>query len=389
MKFLRQQILLISSVLVTLLMLIGVGMVGHDALTIREAEEIEEDASKALLHAEQWLNHQEEIEVAVRSYVISGEQRYLDAIADNRQLSVEHIQGMKDVISEYEVEAEAEIRGLLKLTERHQQLVDQIVAGKKTGDSRGAGRILASERYAIFIDGARLIMTNFTRGLQEERSAYNSKVSLNVLRGSISFGSLAFLMILTIWTSYFITARMQRRNQELTAQLAFEATHDTLTGLPNRRYIYDRLSHAIALASRHKRRLALMAIDLDGFKAVNDIHGHDAGDTVLREVARRFKQTSRTSDYVVRTGGDEFALVAEDVEEISSLQHLAQRLVECLAEPIELAGQSKAVVGCSVGISIYPDHASDLDELFATADRAMYAAKESGKNCWRAAQSKA
>jgi len=359
MKFLRQQILLISSVLVTLLMLIGVGMVGHDALTIREAEEIEEDASKALLHAEQWLNHQEEIEVAVRSYVISGEQRYLDAIADNRQLSVEHIQGMKDVISEYEVEAEAEIRGLLKLTERHQQLVDQIVAGKKTGDSRGAGRILASERYAIFIDGARLIMTNFTRGLQEERSAYNSKVSLNVLRGSISFGSLAFLMILTIWTSYFITARMQRRNQELTAQLAFEATHDTLTGLPNRRYIYDRLSHAIALASRHKRRLALMAIDLDGFKAVNDIHGHDAGDTVLREV------------------------------EISSLQHLAQRLVECLAEPIELAGQSKAVVGCSVGISIYPDHASDLDELFATADRAMYAAKESGKNCWRAAQSKA
>jgi diguanylate cyclase (GGDEF)-like protein len=86
---------------------------------------------------------------------------------------------------------------------------------------------------------------------------------------------------------------------------------------------------------------------------------------------------------VVRTGGDEFALVAENIEQISSLEHLAQRLVDGLAEPIVIDDQSKVVISCSIGIAIYPDHATGLDALFAVADEAMYVAKAGGKNCWR------
>jgi diguanylate cyclase (GGDEF)-like protein len=385
MAFLRKRILLVTSLLLTVMMLIGVGMVSHDALTIRAAEEIEEDTSKVLLDAEQWMNHQEEIEVAFRNFVVFGRQQGLDMVAENRQASVEHIQAMKEILSEYQDDAEDQIQGLLKFTERHQRVLDRIIASKKAGDASGVERALASKEVDLFMYGAKLIIENLTQTLQEKRSRYNNEVSLNVLRGSISFALLALFMISTVWISYFVTNRAQRKNEELTALLGFEATHDALTGLPNRRYIYDRLGHDIDLANRHKLRLALMVVDLDGFKAVNDTYGHNAGDAVLKEVASRFKWASRTSDFVARTGGDEFVLVAENIDQVSSLEHLAQRLVECLAEPIEIGDQSRVAVGCSIGIATYPDHSDNLDELLAAADRAMYAAKAGGKNSWRVA----
>jgi diguanylate cyclase (GGDEF)-like protein len=383
MKFLRKHVLLVSSILVTVLMLIGVVVISHDALMIRNAEEIEEDASKLSLNAEQWLNHQQEIEVAVVNFVLSGRPQNLTAIAGSRQEGQEHLKGMKTVLAEYEEEADAKMQGLMKFWERHQRLIDQIVAQRKAGNINEAERILTSNEYAHFMDGAKLIIESVSRDLQERRGKYNKEVSLSVMRGGISFAVLALLMISVIWISYVITARAQRRSDELAVRLAFEATHDALTGLPNRRYIYEYLGHALDLAKRHKQRLALLVIDLDGFKKINDTLGHNAGDQVLKEVARRFKRASRASDFVVRTGGDEFALVAENIDLVNSLEHLAQRLVQCLAEPIDIADQSKATVGCSIGIAIYPDHANGLDSLFAAGDESMYAAKASGKNCWQ------
>jgi diguanylate cyclase (GGDEF)-like protein len=383
MGFLRKQILLLSSMLVTVLMLIGIGVVSHDAMLIREAEEIEEDSSKLALNAEKWLNHQQEIEVAVGSYVLSGRPLSLITIESNRKDAVAHLEDMKRILGEHDEDAEAKLKGLVRFSERHQRLIERIIASKTAADGALAEQLLLSDEYAQFMIGAKLIMENISRDLQEKGSRFNKEVSLSVVRGSISFAMLALLMITVIWISYLVTVRAQRRSAALTAQLAFEATHDALTGLPNRRYIYDHLGHAIDLASRHKLRLALMVIDLDGFKKVNDTLGHNAGDAVLKEVANRFKRTARTSDFVVRTGGDEFALVAENIEQISSLEHLAQRLVDGLAEPIVIDDQSKVVISCSIGIAIYPDHATGLDALFAVADEAMYVAKAGGKNCWR------
>jgi diguanylate cyclase (GGDEF)-like protein len=383
MEFFRKRILLLSSMLVTVLMLVGVGVVGHDALLIREAEEIGEDASKLALNAEKWLNHQQEIEVALGSYVLSGRTQSLSVIESSRKDAVEHLGNMKRILTEHDEDAGAKLQGLIKFSERHQRLVERIIAYKTSADGAAAEQLLISDEYAQFMVGTKLIMDNLSHELQEKRSRYNKEVSLSVVRGSISFTVLAVLMIAVIWISYLITVRAQRRSAALTAQLAFEATHDALTGLPNRRYIYDHLGHAIDLASRHKLRLAVMVIDLDGFKKVNDTLGHNAGDEVLKEVARRFKRISRTSDFVVRTGGDEFALVAENVDQVGSLEHLAQRLVDGLAEPVAIGDHSRVVVGCSIGMAIYPDHANGLDALFAVADEAMYAAKASGKSCWR------
>ncbi len=385
MAFLRSRILLVSSLLVTVLMLVGVGMVSYDALTIREAEEVEEDTSKLLLHAEQWMNHQEEIEVALRNYVLAGNPKNLAAIEKNRLASMEHVQGMRQTLSEYLEDAEEQINGLLKFRDKHQRLVDRIVAARTAGDIKSASQALASDEAGLYIYATQLILENLTHTLQEKRSRYNSEVSMNVLHGSISFALMALLMISVIWVGYAITAKAQRKNAQLTAQLEFEATHDALTGLPNRRYMHDHIAHALDLATRHKLRLALMVLDLDGFKAINDAQGHDAGDFVLKEVTERFKQTSRVSDFIVRTGGDEFAVIAENVERTDSLQSLAQRLIDCLAEPVVLPNRKTVVVGCSIGIAIYPEHAANIDLLFTAADQAMYAAKESGKNRWRMA----
>jgi diguanylate cyclase (GGDEF)-like protein len=383
--FLRNRILLLSSVAVTVLLLVNIGIVSHDAMTIREAEEIEEDTSELLLHSERWLNHQETIEVALRDYVLFGKKQSLQTIETMRQESEEHVLGMKKALGEYQEDAGSRILGLLKYKDRHQRLVDEIIQLKRSGDTSNAYALLASTQFNVYMPGANFIIDKITQDLQDRRSKYNSVVSLNVLRGSISFAAMGVLMISAVWIGFVINLGTQRRNEELSTKLAFEATHDALTGLPNRRYMHDHLNHAFEMATRHHLRMALMIIDLDGFKSINDTYGHDAGDLVLVEVANRFKQLSRTSDFIVRTGGDEFALIAEHVKQPISLHNLAQRLIDCLDEPVEFHGREKVSVGCSIGIAIYPDHAEGLDSLFAAADRAMYESKAGGRNQWRMA----
>lgn len=383
--FLRNRSLLLSSLVVTVLLLIGIGIVGHDALTIRKAEEVEEDTGKLLLDAERWLNHQEAIEVALRDYVLLGGERSLQTIRENRVESEEHILGMKHTLAEHQEDADSQIQGLLKYRDQHQAFLDEIIRLKQAGNSLGAHALLTSAKVNTYKDGTHQIIEKITQDLQDKRSRYNSVVSFNVLRGSFGFAGMALVMISAVWVGYAITVRTQRRNEELSAQLAFEATHDALTGLPNRRYLYDHLNRTIEMAKRHHHRLALMVIDLDGFKTINDTYGHDAGDLVLAEVARRFKRTLRTSDLVVRMGGDEFALVAEPVDQANSLQHLAQRLIDSLDESIEIQDSQSVGVSCSIGIAIFPDHASGLSTLFSAADQAMYVSKAEGKQQWRMA----
>lgn len=384
MEFLLKRILLVAFLLVSLLMLIGVGVVIHDSIAIREAEEIEEDSGKALLLAQKWINHQSMMEVALRDFVIFAEPASLQAISENQRISVEEVDELQRVLGEYDDKTELRLLALLQLSARHQELMAQIVAFRQKGDMEHATRILNLDEYARFVDDAKLRIDEVTHRLDEKRRDSNTNVSLNVMRGSVSFALLAALMISVLWVSYLITVNNQQEKARLARQLGFEATHDALTGLPNRRYMQDHLARAMDLAHRHHMRLGVLVIDLDGFKAVNDTHGHSAGDRVLQEVARRFKIQSRASDFVVRTGGDEFAVIAENVEQLDSLQNLAQRLVECLLPAIPLDGTATVSVGCSIGIAIFPDHATHLDALFAAADRAMYAAKDAGKNCWRA-----
>lgn len=159
------------------------------------------------------------------------------------------------------------------------------------------------------------------------------------------------------------------------------ASHDDLTGLPNRALFRDRLEMAKSMAVRNKRKLAILFIDLDGFKAVNDTFGHKAGDLLLQKVARCLEATVRQSDTVARMGGDEFMLLVNEVNRDEDVEVVAKKILASFEQPILLGAQS-AKIGASIGISIFPDHGADTEKLIAYADGAMYDIKKSGKNAY-------
>lgn len=157
------------------------------------------------------------------------------------------------------------------------------------------------------------------------------------------------------------------------------AHHDALTNLPNRNLFWDRVKQALSLARRNESGAAVLWIDLDGFKDVNDRFGHAAGDAVLQQVAQRLKSRIRDSDTVARMGGDEFAVVMPGIAESDTALQVANELVASLAEPFVIAEVTTHISG-SIGIAIYPQHAESVEGLTQCADMAMYAAKHAGKN---------
>jgi diguanylate cyclase (GGDEF)-like protein/PAS domain S-box-containing protein len=169
--------------------------------------------------------------------------------------------------------------------------------------------------------------------------------------------------------------------KESQRRIEYLANFDALTGLPNRNLFHDRLKHAIARVARQGDGFALMFIDLDNFKAVNDALGHDAGDLLLQEAARRLEKCIRDGDTVARLGGDEFTVLLE-TSDGAAVARTAQRIVEVLAETFFLQG-SELHVTCSIGISMHPEDGEDDQTLMKNADIAMYRAKQRGKNSFQ------
>ncbi|HEY2629737.1 MAG TPA: diguanylate cyclase [Usitatibacter sp.] len=165
-------------------------------------------------------------------------------------------------------------------------------------------------------------------------------------------------------------------------QLETLAQHDALTGLPNRRLLLDRLKQATSNARRRGSHVAVLFLDLDKFKAVNDTHGHEAGDELLKEVARRLTQCVREGDTVSREGGDEFVLVLSDLQVRDDARRVADKALVELAKPVAIAGQEVRITP-SIGVSYYPDDATEPQQLLKCADDAMYFAKDAGRNAVR------
>jgi diguanylate cyclase (GGDEF)-like protein len=154
------------------------------------------------------------------------------------------------------------------------------------------------------------------------------------------------------------------------------ALHDPLTGLPNRVLFHDRLEHAMDQAKRHGWSLAVMFLDLDKFKTINDSYGHDAGDAVLLAIAKRLKQTTRSDDTVSRFGGDEFLYLLMEVNDDQDATRVAKKIIKAVQKPCDVGGGT-VTVNTSIGISIFPQDASTVDALITSADAAMYRAKQS------------
>ncbi len=170
------------------------------------------------------------------------------------------------------------------------------------------------------------------------------------------------------------------------ATLAHQANHDPLTGLPNRGYFEARLAQALSDAHELGTHVALLYLDSDRFKEINDRLGHNAGDAVLVAIAERLRQPLREGDLVARLGGDEFAVMLPGVRQTSNAVRLAQSLLAAMEKPIPLPDGSEVTTSMSIGVALYPNHANDAPGLLRTADAAMYQAKRAGVGTWHVAK---
>ena len=198
----------------------------------------------------------------------------------------------------------------------------------------------------------------------------------------LAISLLCLYMVRRLWNSSVNLSQSMLRLGASEAQAQHLAFHDVLTGLPNRALVEDRLTQALALATRNDQRVALLLIDLDRFKTINDTHGHHAGDELIIAVAQRLSRVVRASDTVGRIGGDEFIVVMPETENIGQVNSLAQRIIDELAKPFTLFG-SDVWSGASIGLALAPKDGIDRLELMRKADIALYEAKSGGRGRFR------
>lgn len=215
-------------------------------------------------------------------------------------------------------------------------------------------------------------------------SASNLQGYSKGLMANLSVFGAVFLLLGTI-VAWLLALAMTRRKL-YQAQLFSMAHYDELTALPNRTLFFDRLNQALQLAKRHSRHAALLYVDLDGFKYVNDSLGHDAGDELLIAVGKRMAGCCRSSDTLARLGGDEFALLMSEIASREGAGSCAEKILDVLQQPFQLK-RGEASIGASIGIGIFPSHGGDLDALLKSADQAMYVSKSRGKNRYTFADS--
>jgi diguanylate cyclase (GGDEF)-like protein len=198
---------------------------------------------------------------------------------------------------------------------------------------------------------------------------------------------IACLVLLTALTLVLLRTRGLVRLEEgalLARNDALEqvAYRDSLTGLPNRHLLLDRLEQAIAFSERHDKKFAVCFMDLDGFKAINDNHGHEMGDLVLRVVAQRVQTCVRKHDTVARLGGDEFVILLTEISDEMSYEEVLERILSSVHQPIQITKHATTQISTSIGVTIYPTDNNAPSVLIEHADQAMYLAKRSGKNRW-------
>ncbi len=171
-----------------------------------------------------------------------------------------------------------------------------------------------------------------------------------------------------------ITDRKEKEDR-----IRYLALYDQLTGLPNRASFNENVDEALSRARRNNSGVALMFIDLDKFKPINDTYGHEAGDIVLKSVASRLEEAIRNTDTAARLGGDEFVVILENISERENMEIVARKVLEGLSQPIDI-GEETCTVGASIGISHYPENGETLSDLLNAADQAMYKVKATGRN---------
>ena len=290
-------------------------------------------------------------------------------------------------------------KGVLGLTGRD----DDVFRVRRTGERITAGGESASglrgldDGGVVRLDSTWDGVTRFVRvrplfgfplamvvGLAEEEQLADARAKSDAYIGRAAMGSVVVLALIGLlgrasWRLAQTTKRENEARLEHAERVQYLAYHDGLTGLPNRTFFGRILDQSISQARRYRRSLAVLFLDLDRFKHINDTLGHQAGDELLQELAKRLRSCLRESDTVARLGGDEFVVLLPELDEDTYVSHVAQKLLEVVTAPVALPGYS-LVVTASIGIAVHPRDGDDEQTLMKRADAAMYHAKSEGRN---------
>lgn len=339
------------------------------------------DHSKEIEEVVQTLKeHLNDVETGERGYIITGKQVYLEPYEHGLIM----VNSQRDELVRLLANSPAEQSRLAELKSR----LDNKIAMSRTHvqarkQSFEAARALVMEGTGKReMDALREILNRMTseQDEQQEQLQRQREQVLDEMKNNIAIATVASFVVLVILHLRLLWMMKQRNEAE--QKMHHLASYDTLTELPNRRMLLAHMEQAMQRCLRNNNSMALLFLDLNGFKPVNDQYGHKAGDEVLKQVAHRLSGAMRASDRVARFGGDEFVVLAEDISEKEDVCGIVGKIDAEIYRPFLLKDGVAATISTSIGVAIYPRDGLDLESLLRIADTAMYAAKKSESNCY-------
>jgi diguanylate cyclase (GGDEF)-like protein len=318
-------------------------------------------------------------EASQRAFLLTGHEDFLAPYAAGLATLAKHAETIQTLFPPDAYETRQLDRVGFLLQQKRAEM-DQSISVFRQGDSASASSLVKSKIWSGYTDEIRTILNTMIDKGQREQKDLTRHIAEGAKRAQLLLLVAVSLLIVVLALAIYQVLTMVRVNNAFLAQLDRDATQDALTGLANRRLFTAWLDRSVALAGRQQRQLAVIFIDLDGFKAVNDTCGHDAGDQLLQRVAASLKHTVRQSDLLARLGGDEFAILASEGKEALQLDHLTERLLKAVVAAAQNDARITTPVSASIGVAIYPADGDTPAALLDAADTAMYAAKKGGKD---------
>lgn len=364
---------------IALTAIIGLSLVSY--LNVHEYLQVTASIDRVQLlrdSIEEYFDAMQDAETGQRGYLLTGREPYLEPYNNAVRVVQKSLIRLEARSQELGIGADS-VAMLRQLTGDKVAELHHTINLRRNDGFDAALNVVLDDSGKSAMDQIRIIVAEVQINAQNEIRRMEARSEASRER-SILF-ALAFALVVTamlIVAGRVIIAGLRKR-ESLNQQLSEQASRDPLTNLPNRRFFLDMAQYALAQAKRNNVGVAIMFVDLDGFKTVNDTFGHEGGDKLLIDVAERFKATARETDLLARLSGDEFAILIHEVNATEELATLATRLIACLM-PVNFAALQERHVGASIGIAVGPHDAIDAVQLLAKADQAMYGAKRAGKN---------
>ncbi len=354
---------------------LGIFVARQDARTLA-AQQRERHADAIIESADSILIGLQNIETGQRGYLITGNLSYLEPYHRGTVSIDQRIRRLGRLLPATSVNATL-IATMRTLAAQKIAEIDQTIRVRTKHGYNAAANIVRTNVGKQLMDMLRAELSGIRNQYHRVAVYEHVLVERRLRMTQIAATEFTVVLLVTLLGMYWRIVRVVRRGYKLTDHLAHNAHNDPLTDLPNRGMFMNWLTYGLAQAQRMDGKAAVLFLDLDGFKPVNDRLGHSAGDHVLCEVAQRFKQSARTGDMIARIGGDEFAVFIPAVLNESDPAELAHRLIEAMRQPI-VADGSVVYVGVSIGAAMYPRNGKSPETLLEAADQAMYRAKREG-----------